>query len=236
MKEVRPAVVAFDLGDTLLEYEGIPFSWEAHYSEALQALAASLLRRELTAAETAGGSAVLRRYNTRLNPRTEEVPFAAILATLWEEWQLAGQPDAMVGARAFFGIFRQRTRPFPDALPCLRRIRERGGRIGIFTDVPYGMQRELVEEDVVTAGLGASYDILLTSIDVGWRKPAAQTMTVLAERLGCDCADFAYIGNERKDIEAARAAGCRAVLLDRKGARPDWGQSTTLRTLDEWIF
>jgi hypothetical protein len=112
MKHVGPAVVAFDLGDTLLEYEGIPFSWEAHYSEALQALAASLLRRGLTAAEIAGGSAVLRRYNTRLNPRIEE----------------------------------------------------------------------------------------------------------------------------RKDIDAARAAGCRAVLLDRKGARPDWGQSITLRTLDEWIF
>ena len=236
MKHVGPAVVAFDLGDTLLEYEGIPFSWEAHYSEALQALAASLLRRGLTAAETAGGSAVLRRYNTRLNPRTEEVPFAAILAALWAEWQQTGQPDALLGARAFFGIFRQRTRPFPDALPCLRRIRERGGRVGIFTDVPYGMQRELVEEDAATAGLGADYDVLLTSIDVGWRKPAAQTMTALAARLGCACADFAYIGNERKDIDAARAAGSRAVLLDRKGARPDWGQSITLGTLDEWIF
>ena len=236
MKPAGPAVVAFDLGDTLLEYEGIPFSWEAHYSDALQALAASLLRRGLTAAETASGSAVLRRYNTRLNPRLEEIPFATILAALWKEWQLTGEPDALVGARAFFGIFRQRTRPFPDALPCLRRIRERGGRIGIFTDVPYGMQRELVEEDVVAAGLGASYDVLLTSLEVGWRKPAAQTMTALAARLGCDCAGFAYIGNERKDIEAARAAGCRAVLLDRKGARPDWGQSTTLQTLDEWIF
>jgi hypothetical protein len=27
--------LAFDLGDTLVEYEGLPLSWEAHYPEAL---------------------------------------------------------------------------------------------------------------------------------------------------------------------------------------------------------
>jgi putative hydrolase of the HAD superfamily len=234
MKHVNPGAVAFDLGDTLLEYEGIPLSWEAHYSEALQALAASLLRRALTAAEVAGGSAVLRRYNTRLHPRTEEVTFAVILAALLTEWKEPAQIDPVPAARAFFGVFRQRMRPFPDALPCLRRLRTRGCRIGIFTDAPYGMPRELIEEDMRAAGLDGAYDALLTSVDVGYRKPAPETLRALAARLGCEASELVYVGNERKDIDAARAAGCRAVLLDRKGARPAWEQDSTLTSLDGW--
>jgi hypothetical protein len=31
--------VAFDLADTLTEYEGFPLSWEARYDEALSCLA-----------------------------------------------------------------------------------------------------------------------------------------------------------------------------------------------------
>ena len=31
--------VAFDLGDTLVEYAGLPPSWEAHYDAALKMLA-----------------------------------------------------------------------------------------------------------------------------------------------------------------------------------------------------
>ncbi len=32
--------IAFDLGDTLVEYEGMPLSWVEHYPEALRNLAA----------------------------------------------------------------------------------------------------------------------------------------------------------------------------------------------------
>ncbi len=33
------SVLAFDLGDTLVEYAGLPLSWEAHYPDALARLA-----------------------------------------------------------------------------------------------------------------------------------------------------------------------------------------------------
>jgi phosphoglycolate phosphatase-like HAD superfamily hydrolase len=42
------------------------------------------------------------------------------------------------------------------------------------------------------------------------------------------------VGNERKDVEGASAAGARAVLLWREQApAPAWGQHTSVRYLDE---
>ena len=73
--------IAFDLGDTLVEYAGVPLSWEAHYPEALGNLAA-FLGLTTTPDRLARACAVLRRYNTRISPREGEVSFALILGEI----------------------------------------------------------------------------------------------------------------------------------------------------------
>jgi putative hydrolase of the HAD superfamily len=224
--------VAFDLGDTLVEYEGVPLSWEAHYPEALANLAscvgASLLRRHLDAA-----CAILRRYNTRIHPREEEVPFAVILSEVLRVFEVDSHVDELACATAFFRIFRQRLRCFPDTMDALAAIRKRQLKIGVFTDVPYGMPRELVLEDVGASAIGGFFDALITSRDVGFRKPAAATLQSLARVLSCELDEMIYVGNERKDIEVARACGCQSVLIDRARRGQDWGQDRTISTLSE---
>jgi FMN phosphatase YigB (HAD superfamily) len=42
-----------------------------------------------------------------------------------------------------------------------------------------------------------------------------------------------FVGNEMKDVQAALAFGCEAILLDRKRAVPDWKQHRTISTLAE---
>lgn len=224
--------IAFDLGDTLVEYEGLPLSWEQHYPEALAQLAA-FFGTPPSEADLAHGCAVLRRYNTRLNPREHEVAFAAILSELRPDLGASAARNELAAATAFFRIFRQRLRCFADTKAALARLRGQGWRIGVFTDVPYGMPRELVLEDVMTTGLTPAFDVLLTSRDAGFRKPSAQTLRLLAEKLGCSAEEMAYVGNEKKDIDAARAFGCEAVLLDRPGLSPAWQQQRTIRSLAE---
>lgn len=229
--DVPVKVVAFDLGDTLVEYEGLPLSWEAHYPAAL----ASLAGANLTPPQSEAGCAILRRFNTRLHPRTLEVAFHDILRELAPALGLPDSPDELAAARAFFRVFRQRLRCFPEARAVLAALRQRGVRLGVFTDVPYGMPRELVLEDVMASGLTGTFDLLLTSGDVGFRKPAPETLARIAAHFGAAAAEMTYVGNERKDIEAARAFGCTAVLLDRSGARPAWGQHQTVRSLEELL-
>ncbi|ACB77416.1 HAD family hydrolase [Opitutus terrae] len=223
----------FDLGDTLLEYAGLPLSWVDHYADALHALA-RVLGVTPTAAEIEAGCGVLRCYNTRLRPREHEVSFARVLAELQPCLGATSAPiDADACAAAFFGVFRQRLRCFPDAPVALDQLRAAGARLGIFTDVPYGMPRLLVMQDVAEAGLTGRFDVLLTSGEAGYRKPAVATLQALATALDCTAAELAYVGNEEKDVAAARRFGCEAILLDRAQRRPAWGQARTITSLLE---
>jgi putative hydrolase of the HAD superfamily len=223
---------AFDLGDTLVEYEGVPLSWEDHYPEAL-GLLANYLGRPLTPTQIDHASSALRRHNTRVHPREKEITFAVVLRDLQNSLELPGNLDLAGCARAFFDIFRQRLRRFPDAVPTLAALRQQGKRIGICTDVPYGMPSELVREDVAAAGLGDTFDELVTSVEAGFRKPSPVGLRRLAEKLECSPHEMFYVGNERKDVEAAKAFGCAAILLDRAAHRHAWGQDRTIASLKE---
>lgn len=221
----------FDLGDTLVEYEGLPLSWEAHYPEALSKLAKYL---EVQPCDTNFSAAadVLRKYNTRLNPRVAEVSFDTILAEILEVFG-TGSVHRSACAETFFACFRQRLRCFQDTIPMLERLAARGCKVGIFTDVPYGMPRDLVIRDIRDAGLGLDEKYILTSLDVGYRKPSPETLGALAQRFECCPTEMTYVGNERKDIEVAKAFGCRPVLLVRGDTKIEWGQSQTITSLVE---
>ncbi len=233
-EKIQPAAkaIVFDLGDTLVEYEGVPLSWEAHYDDALRNLALAL-NATLDAEQLAVGCEVLRRYNTRLNPRETETSFREIVTALLERWRIACDADELTCAKSFFSVFRQRLRAFPDTRPTLARLRAQGLKIAVFTDVPYGMARELVLEDVRDAALEDSIDVLLTSRDAGRRKPAPATLVRVAAELGCGVHELVHIGNERKDIDVARAVGCPSILIDRHARNPDWKQDRTIHTLAE---
>ena len=224
--------LAFDLGDTLVEYAGLPLSWESYYPAALANLFKSI-PVSVSEEQILACAALLKEYNTRIVPREIEVGFAEILKRFLAHIEFSGGVDEVRCARAFFSIFRQRFRAFPDSMPALRAASGRGCRLGIFTDVPYGMPRSLVEEDITLAGLSGAVDVLLTSVDAGFRKPSPRTLQALALALGSEANEMSYVGNERKDIAAALAFGCEAVLLDRAGQKPDWGQHRTISSLAE---
>lgn len=224
--------IAFDLGDTLVEYEGMPLSWEAHYPEALLTLAA-FLQLTPNAFQVDEACAVRRRYNTRIRPREEEVSFSTILGEILRCFEFAGEAKEMACATAFFRIFRQRLRCFPEVGRALDALRLKGTKIGVFTDVPYGMPRELVLEDIREASLEQLIDTLLTSCDARFRKPSPKTLQLLAEELLCEPGEMAYVGNEKKDVDVARAFGCYSILIDRAGHGYDWGQDRTITSLSE---
>lgn len=224
--------LGFDLGDTLVEYEGVPLSWEPQYPEAIARLA-KVAGISPTDQQLVAGIAVLRKYNTRLTPREVEVSFADILCDLEKVFNCAWPTAELISATAFFELFRQKLRAFPDAASTLRSLRAQGLRIGVFTDVPYGMPRPLVDEDLRLSGISEEIDVVLTSREAGYRKPARQTLQVLADRLRARPEEMAYVGNERKDIQVALAFGCEAILLARSGVAPVWGQHRTIRSLSE---
>ena len=208
--------VGFDLGDTLLFYRDTPLSWVSLYPEALRCVA-----KACKAAPTPGqfdaAAQVLARYNTRIVPRTNEVRAEEILSLVLRSWDCDAVADLPAAIDAFFTFFQQKMSAYPETVPVLAALREQGIPTGILTDVPYGMPRAFVQRDLDGAGISGYFDALLTSVEVGVRKPETAGYLALASRLGVAPQEMLYVGNEPKDVIGASRAGVVGVFLDRDG-------------------
>ena len=120
----------------------------------------------------------------------------------------AGRPvsvDEMMAAIRF--------RAFEDAAPALAAIRARGLRAVCVSNWDYALA-EVLER----CGLGGSFDAVITSAAVGARKPGPRIFDAALEAAGCAPHQALHVGDTpAEDIAGARAAGIRALLLDRDG-------------------
>lgn len=230
------AAIGFDLGDTLCEYAGVPLNWEDEYPAALAAVARQC-GRELTSDALHAGTRVLLKYNTRRSRRDGDGEFSAeqIFGELLAAWRAPLEyMDSAIAA--FFGHFRQTLRAFPESERVVRELRRRGIATGVLTDVPYGMPRSFVLAELGLTQLPIDDACVVTSVEVGRRKPHTAGFAALAAALGVSCEQLTFVGNERKDVAGGNAARCRTVLLWRAATRaPDWNQSFTIQSLDELL-
>ncbi len=227
--------VGFDLGETLLTYADTPLSWARLYTPALTRVATAC-DAQPGAEGYARAEAILARHNTRLHPRTVEIGAEQIFTDILTTWAVPAVEQQLPAAlAAFFTFFQQRLIAYPESAAVLTMLRAKDVTLGALTDVPYGMPRTFVENDLRLSGLAPFLDAVLTSVDVGERKPATTGFHALAAALKVPITALWYIGNEEKDIVGARAAGATAVLIDRENRQPRWGQAHTLRDLRELL-
>ena len=222
--------VGFDLGDTLLFYRDTPMSWVALYPDALAAVAKSC-QAQPTAAQVERAKQILTQHNTRVAPRTQEIPAKTILGLILEAWELDPAKHSSAAIEAFFSFFQQRLSAYPETVSVLQTLRTRRIPTGILTDVAYGMPRAFVERDIAGAGITGLFDVMLTSVEVGVRKPEPNGYHILAKCLGVAPGEMLYVGNEGKDVIGARNAGVLSAFLDRDGAGINHGQDFTISTL-----
>ena len=72
-----------------------------------------------------------------------------------------------------------------------------------------------VLQDVGLLGL---LDAVITSAAVGARKPDARVFRAALEAAGCSAAEALHVGDSAaEDVAGARAAGIRALRIDRSG-------------------
>jgi len=174
---------------------------------------------------------ILARYNTRIAPRSHEVMAEEILPLILRSWGLDSARHSHTAIDAFFNFFRQNMSAYPETIQVLTALRDHGIAIGILTDVPYGMPRRFVQHDLDRAGISGLFDALLTSVEVGVRKPEPDGYLALAAHLGVAPQEMLYVGNEPKDVIGACRAGLAAAFLDRAGGAGHHGQHFTIKTL-----
>ena len=99
---------------------------------------------------------------------------------------------------------------YPDALPCLNALRERGLKIGIAGNQPAVAAASLVDCDV-------DADFFLTSQDLGFEKPDPRFFQEIIRRSRASEAHrIAYVGDRLdNDVIPAMRAGMRGVFIRR---------------------
>lgn len=120
----------------------------------------------------------------------------------------AGARRAMLGALEF--------RPYPDVLPALRELRERGPALVIASNWDCSLP-----EWLGPTGIMELVDGVVTSAEVGAAKPDPRVLVRALAIAGAAPGEAVHVGDKvDNDVEGARAAGVRAILVQRRGEPP----------------
>jgi putative hydrolase of the HAD superfamily len=145
--------------------------------------------------------------------------------------KLGIEESAAVLARRVYDEFGRidRWRLYDDVTPAFARLRERGLRLGIISN----WDRRLVR---LMDGLGlAPYlDSVISSADIGLRKPDPRIFELACRELEVDPGEAAHVGDHHyADVLGARAVGMHAVLVDRHGVGAALVGPQPIRSFDD---
>jgi putative hydrolase of the HAD superfamily len=114
-------------------------------------------------------------------------------------------------------------RPFAEATAVVDRLKHRGHRLAVVSNFDRRLHRVLAELD-----LANRFDLILTSADVGSRKPSPDLLWRAADHFGLPPAAACLVGDSAHDDGgAAAAAGMPAFILDRP--------RTSLLDFEQWL-
>lgn len=224
-KEIK--AVGFDVGHTLIKYNN-PLNWQALYRPALENVA-QVCGITLSEEMLRDAMEILLKYNTRVNHREYEVTSNLIFGEILEKWSLA--LDIETVKEGFYNFFKANACPYPEAIETLAWLRQAGLKTGVLTDVAYGMDNRFSLQEIVA--LSDYLDIVLTSVDVGYRKPSNVGFLKLLEHFQVQPGEMMYVGDEEKDILGAARLGIVSVLINRSGTPKEFHQDYTINSLSE---
>jgi putative hydrolase of the HAD superfamily len=114
-------------------------------------------------------------------------------------------PDQLMAAIRF--------RAYPDAAPALAELRGLNLRLVCVSNWDVSLPSVLDG-----CGLADALDAVVTSAAVGARKPDPAIFAAALTVAGCDAGEALHVGDTvAEDLEGGRAAGVRALLIDRHG-------------------
>ena len=120
---------------------------------------------------------------------------------------------AMLGSLEF--------RPYPDVLPALGELRERDLTVVIASNWDCSLP-----EWLGPAGITELVDGVVTSAEVGAPKPNPRVFERALAVAGVEPGEALHVGDKvDNDVEGARAAGVRGILVQREGEPPEGVES-----------
>lgn len=101
------------------------------------------------------------------------------------------------------------SRPYPGVIEALQRLRAAKLKLACVTNKAATFTKPLLEK----SGLAPLLDAVVSSDEVGRRKPHPAPFLHACKLLGVLPAEAVVIGDSANDAEGARAAGCKVLLV-----------------------
>jgi len=129
---------------------------------------------------------------------------------------LNGEPDEALFEQAlhvfeghyFDGVSRE-SRPFPDVVSGLERLRGAGLRLACITNKAERFTVALLRAQ----GMAPQFDLVLSGDSLPKKKPDPLPLLHACEHFGVSTSEFLFVGDSPNDMAAARAAGCPVVCV-----------------------
>jgi len=226
-------VIVFDLGGTLMQYVGMPYSWADYYKKGFAAILQKY-RCDIPQEIVENSVQMLKDINPRLHYREIEYSAESVFTKVLEPWHLDVPVQSCI--ETFWSGLKLEAEIYPDTIPVLQKLREKGWAIAALTDLPSAMPDELFRRDI--SGLLEYFDYYVSSSVSGYRKPNGRGLQMISERFATPIQELIFVGDEEKDRETAIRAGCQFILIDRNDKQEDsvTDLSELLTLLDENVL
>jgi len=107
---------------------------------------------------------------------------------------------------------------FEDSLPTLQALRDRGYRLGLVSNTPWGTPEYLWTSQLERFGLEGFFEVRCFSSHIGFRKPDPRIFRIALDRLGVPAGRALFVGDSPEaDIVGAQRSGIPSVLIARQG-------------------
>ncbi len=223
--------IVFDIGQTLVEYK-IPLNWSELYRPAFERVA-DKCGYDFSDNHYKHASLVLAKYNTRINPRENEVTSNQIFSEIISGMDIPMKDMEKVKFH-FYSYFKREAYVYTEVEETLKGLSDEGILLGTLSDVAYGMDNVYALEDI--SAIIKYIDYPFTSNDVGYRKPCAEGLKLLSEKMQISVKEMAFVGDEEKDIMCAINAGAYSILINRSNSVKNYGQNKEISSLDELLI
>lgn len=217
----------FDIGGTLMEYRNMPNVWIDYYKTGFE-FVRDKLGLVLSDGDIEKSVEVLKSYNPRVKYREEDIAPEVIFGDVCSHWKRPFDLDEVVNV--FYRSMGLTAYIYPETISVLEKLKARGYIIATLTDVATGMPDELHKS--YFPELLPYFDMYVSSLSCGYRKPNPKGLCDIAGHFGISPDEMVFIGDEEKDILAAKRFGCLSVLIDRKGRGERFGQDCTVTDLN----
>jgi REG-2-like HAD superfamily hydrolase len=203
--------VFLDIGDTVMRPNP---SWEHIYALAFEEYGVEVeleqLRDALRAAYHHGGWGFEGGFEASEETsfrRTVEIDQAAIA-----ELGVGPMPDSFYRRLSELFMLVSNWHVFPDAIPALEAIRQRGLKIGAVSNWVWQLPELMHSLELVS-----QFDFIAASARVGFEKPHPQIFRYALEQAGVEPREAIHVGDHLDaDVAGAQTVGIAPVLIDRR--------------------